>query len=249
MSSSSTSIKQSTVSSLPPRKRARTEAEKEQRRMERIIRNRKAAHASREKKRKHVEQLESYVKALEQNLSKMYENQCSLFQHVKSLDSTANFNLVEKISKPEDLTFTDEEVSSDSNKSIKKQKIKEEEDFEDFEDSIKQNQEFSQIDENKIKEESFSPMFSTVSSPTISNSDFSNPTTPNIDYTSNDLYTDYKPTNKDDLDLSNYLEPDLSSNCGLVDFEFDNILKSTESNDMGFLGMFNSVHSAAMHIF
>lgn len=44
---------------LPPRKRAKTETEKEQRRVERILRNRLAAHASREKKRKHVEELET----------------------------------------------------------------------------------------------------------------------------------------------------------------------------------------------
>lgn len=43
---------------LPPRKRAKTKDEKEQRRVERIMRNRQAAHASREKKRKHVEELE-----------------------------------------------------------------------------------------------------------------------------------------------------------------------------------------------
>lgn len=43
---------------LPPRKRAKTKDEKEQRRIERIMRNRQAAHASREKKRKHVEELE-----------------------------------------------------------------------------------------------------------------------------------------------------------------------------------------------
>lgn len=43
---------------LPPRKRAKTKDEKEQRRIERIMRNRQAAHASREKKRRHVEELE-----------------------------------------------------------------------------------------------------------------------------------------------------------------------------------------------
>ncbi|SGZ56279.1 CIC11C00000000665 [Sungouiella intermedia] len=37
-------------SSLPPRKRAKTEEEKEQRRVERILRNRRAAHASRERR-------------------------------------------------------------------------------------------------------------------------------------------------------------------------------------------------------
>lgn len=61
-------------STLPPRKRARTKEEKEQRRVERILRNRRAAHASREKKRKHVEFLESYVLKLESNLEKLQSN-------------------------------------------------------------------------------------------------------------------------------------------------------------------------------
>ncbi|EGW35300.1 uncharacterized protein SPAPADRAFT_64446 [Spathaspora passalidarum NRRL Y-27907] len=59
---------------LPPRKRAKTKEEKEQRRVERILRNRRAAHASREKKRKHVEYLEAYVVELEANLLKVEEN-------------------------------------------------------------------------------------------------------------------------------------------------------------------------------
>lgn len=61
-------------STLPPRKRAKTKEEKEQRRVERILRNRRAAHASREKKRKHVEYLESYVVKLEQNLQILSDN-------------------------------------------------------------------------------------------------------------------------------------------------------------------------------
>lgn len=61
-------------SALPPRKRAKTKEEKEQRRVERILRNRRAAHASREKKRKHVEYLESYVLKLEANLDKLQAN-------------------------------------------------------------------------------------------------------------------------------------------------------------------------------
>lgn len=246
MTSTTLSTKQSTASSLPPRKRARTEAEKEQRRIERIIRNRKAAHASREKKRKHVEQLESYVKALEENLSSMYENQSLILQHLKSLDPTIDLPLVEKISKPDDLIFEDEETS-DSNRSSKKQKLKEVE-LENIEHSLKQNEEYTEMEQVDVKEQTLSPLFSTVSSPTISNSDLSNPTTPNIDYSSSYLYTsDYKP-GTDDLDLNNYLDSE-SSNPGLVEFDVDNILKSNESNDMGFLGMFNSVHSAVMHIF
>lgn len=61
-------------SSLPPRKRAKTDEEKEQRRVERILRNRRAAHASREKKRKHVEYLEEYVMALESNMATLSDN-------------------------------------------------------------------------------------------------------------------------------------------------------------------------------
>lgn len=45
------------TTSLPPRKRAKTEDEKEQRRIERIKRNRAAAHNSRERKRQETETL------------------------------------------------------------------------------------------------------------------------------------------------------------------------------------------------
>ena len=47
------------------RKRAKTEAEKEQRRIERVIRNRLAAHSSRERKRKEVECLEDQKEVIE----------------------------------------------------------------------------------------------------------------------------------------------------------------------------------------
>ena len=59
--------------SLPPRKRARTKDEKEQRRIERIMRNRQAAHASREKKRRHVEDLEAKCKALTSKSAELEE--------------------------------------------------------------------------------------------------------------------------------------------------------------------------------
>lgn len=74
-------VKANFKTSLPPRKRAKTQEEKEQRRVERILRNRRAAHASREKKRKHVEYLESYVLALErnnQNLASNFDKLCGL---------------------------------------------------------------------------------------------------------------------------------------------------------------------------
>ncbi|VEU22366.1 DEKNAAC103591 [Brettanomyces naardenensis] len=71
------------IGTLPPRKRARTQEEKEQRRIERIIRNRRAAHASREKKRRHVEQLEMYAKLLEQKIEE-FEKVQSNFQSIQS---------------------------------------------------------------------------------------------------------------------------------------------------------------------
>ncbi|KAI4136172.1 MAG: hypothetical protein LQ347_000029 [Umbilicaria vellea] len=54
---------------LPPRKRAKTEDEKEQRRIERVLRNRQAAQSSRERKRQEVEKLEGEKTTIE------YENQ------------------------------------------------------------------------------------------------------------------------------------------------------------------------------
>lgn len=50
---------------LPPRKRAKTEDEKEQRRVERVLRNRRAAQSSRERKRQEVEALEAQKQAVE----------------------------------------------------------------------------------------------------------------------------------------------------------------------------------------
>ena len=58
---------------LPPRKRAKTEDEKEQRRIERVKRNRLAAHNSRERKRQEVEQLQSEKEALERSMMAMRE--------------------------------------------------------------------------------------------------------------------------------------------------------------------------------
>ncbi|TWU74189.1 transcription factor that binds to CRE motif [Metarhizium rileyi] len=53
---------------LPPRKRAKTDDEKEQRRVERVLRNRRAAQSSRERKRLEVEALEHRNKELEEML-------------------------------------------------------------------------------------------------------------------------------------------------------------------------------------
>ncbi|KAH6884065.1 transcriptional activator hac1 [Thelonectria olida] len=55
---------------LPPRKRAKTDDEKEQRRVERVLRNRRAAQSSRERKRLEVEALEQDNKDLKALLAK-----------------------------------------------------------------------------------------------------------------------------------------------------------------------------------
>ena len=62
-------------STLPPRKRAKTKEEKEQRRIERILRNRKAAHQSREKKRLHLKFLEQKCSIMERILAHITDDQ------------------------------------------------------------------------------------------------------------------------------------------------------------------------------
>lgn len=62
-------------STLPPRKRARTKEEKEQRRIERILRNRRAAHLLREKKKKYIEFLESSLTDLISKLKTVESDQ------------------------------------------------------------------------------------------------------------------------------------------------------------------------------
>lgn len=61
------------TTNLPPRKRAKTSAEKEQRAVERVIRNRKAAQTSRERKRLEVEKLEVSNRATEDRLASMQQ--------------------------------------------------------------------------------------------------------------------------------------------------------------------------------
>jgi transcriptional activator HAC1 len=101
------------VGALPPRKRAKTQDEKEQRRIERIMRNRQAAHASREKKRKHVEELEKRCVCLSNENSQLYqqvreakraqlemvEQQCSLIEKLKEYQE-----MVEKARQSGDIT-------------------------------------------------------------------------------------------------------------------------------------------------
>lgn len=65
--------------SLPPRKRAKTEDEKEQRRIERVKRNRLAAHNSRERKRQEYEVLQAEKDKMESDL-KAYKDKMALLE-------------------------------------------------------------------------------------------------------------------------------------------------------------------------
>ena len=67
---------------LPPRKRAKTEDEKEQRRVERVLRNRRAAQSSRERKRLEVEALEKRNQDLEEELQKARRENMMLYQQL-----------------------------------------------------------------------------------------------------------------------------------------------------------------------
>ncbi|KAJ3472861.1 hypothetical protein NLG97_g10671 [Lecanicillium saksenae] len=68
---------------LPPRKRAKTEDEKEQRRVERVLRNRRAAQSSRERKRLEVEALEKRNQELEDLLLSAQKTNLLLVEELK----------------------------------------------------------------------------------------------------------------------------------------------------------------------
>ncbi|CCE27174.1 uncharacterized protein CPUR_00646 [Claviceps purpurea 20.1] len=68
---------------LPPRKRAKTDDEKEQRRVERVLRNRRAAQSSRERKRLEVEALEIRNQELENQLMKAQKTNMYLMEELK----------------------------------------------------------------------------------------------------------------------------------------------------------------------
>ncbi|KAI4227605.1 MAG: hypothetical protein LQ349_006684 [Xanthoria aureola] len=67
---------------LPPRKRAKTEDEKEQRRIERVLRNRQTAQSSRERKRQEVEKLEGERTSIEDQ-NKMLKERLMAVEHDK----------------------------------------------------------------------------------------------------------------------------------------------------------------------
>ncbi|KAG0123491.1 hypothetical protein HOY82DRAFT_638202 [Tuber indicum] len=70
---------------LPPRKRAKTDEEKEQRRIERILRNRAAARSSRQRKEKQVEALEEERKGLAESNASMRDRLAAVEQSNRSL--------------------------------------------------------------------------------------------------------------------------------------------------------------------
>ncbi|KAG0133444.1 hypothetical protein HOY82DRAFT_641144 [Tuber indicum] len=83
------------TTNLPPRKRAKTEEEKEQRRIERILRNRAAARSSRERKERHVQDLEEERRVLAESntamnirLSVLEESNRSLRQQLLAMEQT-----------------------------------------------------------------------------------------------------------------------------------------------------------------
>lgn len=242
-------------SHLPPRKRARTEAEKEQRRVERIIRNRKAAHASREKKRKHVEQLESYVTVLQAHLNLSLEANRTLLSKLAANNIPCDGVDIKKLQvpRPDGLLLSDEDETSASNNSnstpddhvadsiIAQRECRigqsskcvdaEEVDFNnDLE--LEAEQEDDEADSSVVDE---MPVLSKSSpSSSVSASEFSNPPTPGNDENLFSLYRDPRDFNlcitdsNDFMDLNSYLEPEFSTS----DFnEIDQSLDFKSSND------------------
>lgn len=102
---------------LPPRKRARTKEEKEQRRIERVLRNRKAAYASREKKRRYIKNLEKRSEIMDKILFKLDNNLEEIFS--KDIEG---LNLVIKYRKCVELENSDSNDAND-NKTIKKNSV------------------------------------------------------------------------------------------------------------------------------
>ncbi|PKS12374.1 hypothetical protein jhhlp_000578 [Lomentospora prolificans] len=108
---------------LPPRKRAKTEDEKEQRRVERVLRNRRAAQSSRERKRQEVEALEQRNKELEARVLSIEKTNLLLLEELNKYRRTAG--VVTRSSSPLDalpsnpVTLTSELFrSQDGHKSL-----------------------------------------------------------------------------------------------------------------------------------
>lgn len=91
---------------LPPRKRAKTEDEKEQRRIERVKRNRLAAHNSRERKRQEVELLQAEKDTLERELQQARESMARMAAQLAAYRSRHPEDVPEQPHVDLDLTIT-----------------------------------------------------------------------------------------------------------------------------------------------
>ncbi|KAM0198360.1 hypothetical protein ACHAPI_003883 [Fusarium lateritium] len=80
---------ESSLTNTSRRKRAKTDDEKEQRRVERVLRNRRAAQSSRERKRQEVEALEKRNKELEAAFKQVQEYNASLIMQLQEARSSS----------------------------------------------------------------------------------------------------------------------------------------------------------------
>ncbi|CCH60751.1 hypothetical protein TBLA_0D02470 [Henningerozyma blattae CBS 6284] len=101
---------------LPPRKRARTKEEKEQRRIERVLRNRKAAYASREKKRRYIKFLEKRSKIMENIMGKLENRLETIFKDDKTgLTLVSDYRDCLKLEKEENEKYNREKHNNEKN--------------------------------------------------------------------------------------------------------------------------------------
>lgn len=100
--------------SLPPRKRAKTEDEKEQRRIERVKRNRLAAHNSRERKRQETEHLQQQKDALEAEMNALRAKAAKADKYEAELQRWHN-KYPGEVAELSDLTFSFTETADTIN--------------------------------------------------------------------------------------------------------------------------------------
>ncbi|KAF5240622.1 hypothetical protein FANTH_9473 [Fusarium anthophilum] len=83
--------------SIPPRRRAKTADEREQRMVERVLRNRRSAHNSRERKKVELERLQQRVAELEQTLRTCLEMNHALVKTVEQAGLLSGTNLAQNV--------------------------------------------------------------------------------------------------------------------------------------------------------
>ncbi|XPS73888.1 transcription factor that binds to CRE motif, variant 2 [Ascochyta lentis] len=99
--------------SLPPRKRAKTEDEKEQRRIERVKRNRLAAHNSRERKRQETEHLQQQKDALEAEMNAL-RAKAAKSDKLEAELKRWHYKYPSDVAELSDLTFSFTETAADT---------------------------------------------------------------------------------------------------------------------------------------